>query len=50
MGLIVVTLWVGIITGDVQAAGVSTGVSPLRPPPAVRTLIGGITSETVHVA
>ena len=50
VGLIVVTLWVGIITVQYQGAGVGTRVSTLRPPVADRTLSGGDARGTVHVA
>ncbi|MBQ9403042.1 hypothetical protein IJU22_00490 [Candidatus Saccharibacteria bacterium] len=50
VGLIVVVLRVGIITVDVQVAGVGARVRSSRPPVAVRTLIDGSARFSVHVA
>ena len=49
-GLIVVMLWAGIITEEVQAPGVGIRVSTLGPPAAVRTLIDGSARLPEYVA
>ena len=50
VGLIVVGLRVGIITADVQVAGVGARVRSSRPPAAERTLKDGSARFSVHAA